>query len=128
MEAKELRIGNWVEDLFNKRNPEKTQVDLDLFQAINNFIRSGQPYPLKPIPLTEEWLEKFGFQYDYEGNLFLEPIHDDAEANFYFHWEVDELVLRDSFEDVFMSRLNYVHQLQNLYFALCGEELTIKEQ
>lgn len=127
MDAKELRSGITYVNYTRKGETRLIQTSVNDISIIDaGKIPHSTWY--NPIPLTEDWLIKFGFQYDYEGNLFLEPIHDDTEANFYFHWEVDELVLRDSFEDVFMSRLNYVHQLQNLYFALTGEELTIKEQ
>ena len=43
MKASELRIGNWVLDIFNKANPVETQIDLDDFQVLNNFRRSNHP-------------------------------------------------------------------------------------
>lgn len=50
MEAKELRIGNLVQSKEN-RPFEITLEDL-------SFIEAGST--CKPIPLTEEWLLKFG--------------------------------------------------------------------
>jgi hypothetical protein len=40
-------------------------------------------------------------------------------------WYVSQ---NDSIPHTIASNIMYVHQLQNLYFALTGEELTIKEQ
>ena len=47
--------------------------------------------------------------------LFLE---DDGEYDIFIHIDNDSILLYNS--------IKYVHQLQNLYFALSGEELTIK--
>lgn len=90
----------------------------------------------EPIPLTEEWLLRFGFKKN-------EPEISDG----YFNWwnkeksvSVDvEYVLTDNgvellyyyvLQDINGCRpykhIIYVHQLQNLYFALTGQEL-IKE-
>lgn len=65
-------------------------------------------------PLTEEWLEKFGLSPDWT-------------------WKINEPVRGTIFQDGkaygwnHNIPLQYVHQLQNLYFALTGEELTIKQ-
>lgn len=73
----------------------------------------------EPISLTEEWLLKFGFKIL---NGF-----DDAII-----WVKDyvelEYVTRNSttaYVNYINNECNHVHQLQNLYFALTGEELTI---
>ncbi len=57
----------------------------------------------QPIELTEEWLLKMGFTKS-----------KDSFNAFYL----------ELFDDVL--NIKYVHQLQNLYHALTGEELTIK--
>ena len=61
------------------------------------------------ISLTEEWLLKFGF-----------------ENNGIAFWNgVGLSKLSDGF--YFMTtKIEFLHQLQTLYFALTGEELTIK--
>lgn len=80
---------------------------------------------IDPIPLTEDWLKKFGFiKEQREGgevafclseNDCNVIVHDFGEG-YLFVWELS-----------FMGRpLKYVHQLQNLYFALTGSELTTK--
>jgi hypothetical protein len=81
---------------------------------------------IEPIPLTEEWLLNLGFNYDdmedtnENDNLWYHLVYGD------FRFSSDKSI---NFESVFI-RLNktnleikYVHQLQNLYFALTGKEL-----
>ena len=76
-----------------------------------------------PILLTEEWLLKFGFEkqmawtycIELKGNLKL----------VYYLGEKGWSIGNKNYSD--FSNLQYVHQLQNLYFALTNEELTIKE-
>jgi hypothetical protein len=105
---KELRIGNYV-----KIHGKPTQMELSDF----NF----DPLFIKPIPLTEEWLLKFGFDKNENGlfKLFNEsevPILLNEDLN---GWTCDGI-------NFSINGTQYVHQLQNLYFALTGEELTIK--
>ena len=141
MKANELRIGNYVKgvsDNYTDRENKlgeyifpvavigKDFVKLDIgFDALESYenrpIISYLLSDLKPIPLTEEWLLKFGFELDYESHwsstqefLLLEQLGDSyiKLCDGHFH---------DSIE------MKFVHQLQNLYFALTGEELKIKE-
>jgi hypothetical protein len=69
----------------------------------------------KPIPLTEEWLVKFGFdkKAHREGlSIILENTLGYKNGRTYFKsWCILE------------SQPKHVHQLQNLYFALTGKEL-----
>lgn len=111
MEAKDLRIGNLVQSR-DGMFFEVTSEDL-------MFIESGSN--CKPIPLTEEWLVKFGFEKDFNGfyKLFKEsevPVL--IKDGF---WTCDGICFS-------VNCLYHVHQLQNLYFALTGEELTIKNK
>ena len=72
---------------------------------------------IEPIPLTEEWLLKFGFEmYEF-----------DHKAN-QFRFKERLIVYIDGFlyDHGTSVKLQYVHQLQNLSFALTNEELTIK--
>lgn len=80
---------------------------------------------IEPIPLTEELLLKFGFEeYFDDNNKSYFRINDDMfiTADYYVFLMGD-----DAFECLKLKRtVEYAHQLQNLYFALTGEELTIK--
>ena len=121
MKASELRIGNSImqdDDLVFV-----TWWRLELME--NNKIE------YKPIPLTEEWLLEFGFDklendiptyYKCFGNL----IEDDYEFSFNIYIDSEQ----NYFITVFGRKIiiKYVHQLQNLYHALTGEELIIKDE
>ena len=118
MKANELRIGNWVM-VFPVKNPQ--QVCDVMFDSVNTESVFGQHYgEVEPIQLTEEWLLKFGFEKtmswtyvkDLVGNLKL----------VYYLGEKGWSIGFKSYSD--FPNLKYVHQLQNLYFALTGEELT----
>jgi len=80
---------------------------------------------LHPIPLTPEILEKCGFK---KLNNAWVPI--DYSATDYFKWSFtiwdnkDGTYRYNSAE--FIPELKYLHQLQNLYYALTGEELIYK--
>ena len=113
MKATELRIGNYVNYIFKTLSidaPEykiKNGADIQLHQSNNLY---------KPIPLTEQWLKDFGFIKNFVEND--EGRYDDYEFNeFHIHGLGDDIF-------IFLTRrIKYVHRLQNLYFALTGEEL-----
>jgi hypothetical protein len=67
----------------------------------------------EPIPLTEEWLLKFEFK---------RFSKDFSKKGIIIHTRKRGYVLRKSVPDIL-----YVHQLQNLYFALTGQELEFKQ-
>jgi len=69
-------------------------------------------YHINPIPLTEDWLLKFGFK------TFKK---DWSKKSFIVHSRKRGFIIRKS-----IPQIEYVHQLQNIYFALTGEELIIK--
>jgi hypothetical protein len=110
MKANELRIGNWVR-----------QRESDTYIQIEQYLLCAEELcHYEPIPITEEWLLKFGFEKtmswtyvkDLVGNLKL----------VYYLGEKGWSMGFKSYSD--FPNLKYVHQLQNLYFALTGEELT----
>jgi len=114
MKANELRIGNWVE----QPNDGVTRVTA----ILNDLqIKTETGYIDKycrPIPLTEEWLLKFGFR----GN----------ERQRVKRFVGLEIYTKDLWRYNTKGNnalvVEYVHQLQNLYFALTGEELELKER
>lgn len=103
MRSNEFRIGNFYDH--SGRVKKVTPI------VIEALFKSARLW-CKPIPLTEEWLLKFGFIKRYKDC-----------------YEFGKLILNDKFVmmdiDIHLE-LRYVHQLQNLYFTLTGEELTIK--
>lgn len=109
--VRELRIANLLYDL-NRRIFAVTPED---FIGANSY---------SPIPLTEEWLLRFGFKK--AGTSFIHscglkyhsPGIQSGTTGYgnWFAWGIKPIY-----------GVRYVHQLQNLYFALTGEELILKE-
>jgi hypothetical protein len=128
MKASELRIGNLINSLGWDENSngdivadpdgdEIIKVDLQILSYIEN--PKGHITKHDFIPLTEEWLFEFGFQkigseWVKQGDFAISLFHDG------YHYTGLEGVQ-------FGIAFNSVHHLQNLYFALTGQELTIKE-
>lgn len=122
MEAKELRIGNLVYYENDKVTEEISTTNLIFIEYWNLNKGKNKTEPenrYKPIPLTEEWLFKFGFELNNKGwskdniDYFIEyndNIFDVVAYSFYY----------------IIAQIKYVHQLQNLYFALTGKELILK--
>jgi hypothetical protein len=105
---KELRLGNWV-FYYGKA----IQLDEEYLEVLFG-ARNYQDY--QPIELTPEILEKAGFEpYKYYSDTM-------SYKRDWFIWTKGwfQKGIKILNEDV-----KYLHQLQNLYFALTGEELTI---
>lgn len=77
---------------------------------------------LSPIPLTEEWLVKFGFEK--RNNAW--AIKNDAKIynSNGFQFSIWKDLTYNTGE--ISPPLEFVHQLQNLYFALTGTELQLQ--
>jgi hypothetical protein len=120
MNAKDLRIGNWYMFADNEGICYRTikEIKHNDFGFFSDF--DGVNFGIcKPIPLTEEWLLKFGFSemlYGWWSNKIFLTKDENGGIWFYYNGTTQT----EAFE------LKSVQQLQNLYFALTGEELTIK--
>lgn len=120
MEVRELRIGNYV--YLTKDNFETIkEYQLDAFDIYK--LDENECEDIKPIPLTEEWLLKLG-GID-KGFIFFKA----KRKVIKFEWSsrVVSTGKRYGFKSSKYNNIKYVHQLQNLYFALTGEELTLKK-
>jgi hypothetical protein len=122
MKASELRIGNWVKSNVSGNVLRFTTYQ---FNDLNEILSCSPPKPkLEPILLTEEWLVKFGFEkLWYDDNGMKLPYYRLNQNDYLFDLDYEFCATRD---DAGYIYLKSVHQLQNLYFALTGEELEIK--
>jgi hypothetical protein len=112
MKASELRIGNLV-----KIGGEIEQLELCDFVDIHEHKTIWQ---YEPIPLTEEWLLKFNLNKPTNKH----PYHFKKSMVEFLHSEYqNELKCFYNNVPMFSLPCTYVHQLQNLYFALTGQEL-----
>lgn len=123
MKAIELRIGNLVysfKDTVSEVLGISTN-NVGLKWSSTEFLQANFAQ-ISPIPITKEWLIKMGFEaniiiYSHPKNRRLAvKLWDDPKIKFILFWK--NLVIREL--DVF-----YVHQLQNLFYSLTGEELKI---
>lgn len=121
MKAQELRIGNWVDR------------DGKLYRILSGYgLLTGAVAKYKPIPLTPEILEKCGFEKREQGvcNCYYIP-----NSTISMSYQIELVWLKDIingkesgfpfYRNAFCT-VKYLHQLQNLYFALTGEELDFK--
>ena len=85
----------------------------------------------EPIPLTEEWLLKFGFEKkesDFQDELLDTFMwHKDNITDIEFSDKHKLLYLHDNYTSIYHQEIKHVHQLQNLYHSLVGKELNKKE-
>lgn len=123
--ANELRIGN----LFYVFDNILSQVDWIQKESVS-VLYDRQPNlsngaivsygKIQPIPLTEEWLVRMGFEKYSDGG----DLH--GIDCFYCKRKLKGAISLPDFMFNGFIQIKHVHQLQNLYFALTGEELTIK--
>jgi hypothetical protein len=127
MKVGDLRIGNWYNSV--KWNVP-VRCDLtDLYNLSANADGADDDPPInemfEPIPLTEEWMTKFDFvkEGDWVGLIFKARIG----IRFFDGNPAECDIIQDNkFISFKFEHIKYVHQLQNLYYVLYGEELIIK--
>ena len=135
MKITDLRIGNFISINFGNRDDGKVITvdgvsDCEIYNEEHGYSPCNE---FNPIPLTEQWLLDLGLE-KYTGRYGV----------YYKHYALDGFrvwlprdiygwgytVGRKDFEtgDTYWvkNEVRYVHQLQNLYFALTQEELILK--
>ena len=112
MEAKELRVGNLVYSITHNVNINVSLIEIDM-----NYST------IEGIPLTEEWLVKLGFEETYNSQFRLKFDHKEFYEFGYDFSKVEDKSMEGFRYYGRYIKIKYVHQLQNLYFALTGEEL-----
>jgi hypothetical protein len=123
MEAKELMIGNYVKDHLDRvQKVSETRSDAYICYLSNGTKLKYKLNTTIPIPLTGDWLLKFGFKKPAH-SWICDKFHLSEWDKYPLHW----IVSFNKNNAVIVLKLKYVHQLQNLNFALTGEELTIKQ-
>ncbi|MCE3278008.1 MAG: hypothetical protein K0S44_199 [Bacteroidetes bacterium] len=122
----ELRLGNYVQPDKDHLNQFHGVGLVTLIQEEKFTVSNHYPGKwFEPISITEEWLVKFGFKQDQDCVLGLYPIKyfDDLTAwRTKCHFAVSSFG-DDPYYDLDVPNIKFVHQLQNLYYALTGNEL-----
>lgn len=117
METNELRLGNFIYDKKDE-NLEYVYELYDLGDRIS--INHIDPDLYIPVPLTEKWITHLGFKTMPESESMINIF----ELDGFQLWNKNE----DFSEIVYLGNrypieIKYVHQLQNLFFAIMGKEL-----
>jgi len=127
MKAQEIRIGNYIDRNGLMEVRVISQSGVKIYDHVNNiFPRTFFDFDenIKPIPLSEEWLLKFGFE-------LLTDKKKGYKNTSYSHGKIPILLYWDGsrLSTTFWqgNEMRFVHQLQNLIFALTGTELEIKK-
>lgn len=121
MKVQDLRVGNLV--IYNNKDFKVLEIYQWKIKAQSNKgIVEFNLSELQPIPLTEQRLIEFGFEkgediLDYKNVYYFKNcwVSLDCYDNVGFDW-IDETAV-NCYETL------YVHQLQNLYYSLTGNEL-----
>lgn len=130
IQGKEIRIGNYLKDRGGK------VLRVDFIEYVENgfdtkfgqkmFVEGEEDYPMteysdyaQPIILNEDWLIRFGAEKVNQSDWSLKF----GGLKFYCRYNK---VWYSSIESLYLSdRLQYVHQLQNLYHSITGFELSV---
>ena len=115
IQANELRIGNYYIDITDELR-ELSGYELWQMTVKENKGNLGI-MEYQPVPITQQRLIDLGFEdigsYEYIlGNALM---LDNAYT--------DKGVWNFVYENSYITEFNYIHQLQNLYFAITGKEL-----
>lgn len=132
IEVKELRVGN----LFSSESMELvvTGIEPGLIKSeINNKPVNLFDINCYPIPITPEWLERLGFKRTEYNSFNKGFIVNGLQSGI----ELNEIVGRGTSDhentgvyhvEGLKIQIKHIHQLQNLYFALTGSELTASKE
>jgi len=128
LKANELRIGNYLTDeLGAKLDYDGLGIVSKIYD--NTFDIQDVSYKggkinainvMSPIPLTEEWLLKFGIMEWWQKELGNKGAIHYNEGHFYIYSGMGDC---DSYG--FKIKIDYVHQLQNWWYANTNEELQL---
>lgn len=126
----ELRIGN----IARVANLTGRVTGLDMDSGANDITMSFSPgyeYPpeaVDPIPLTPEIMEKCGFARDEENDCNGYSSYRPETAHYGVRLFINDkrhVCAHYLGTAISTNHPQYLHQLQNLFFALTGEELTV---
>lgn len=113
IKANEIRIGN----IFNWDTVDSpSYFELEHFEYLDR---------LNPIPLTEQWLLKFGWgkgEYDTE---YVDNVSLKQECLSY-NVGAKMFCIETNGDIMEIKHIRYVHQLQNIFYCLTGQELELK--
>ena len=143
MKANELRTRNWITWQSTPNDIEKV-LDIKTAGIKNPTINNVNIKDVKPIPLTEEWFDRFGSPKYISARGLINPSWGFPLKNYktlkiknnreIWVYSFNEKLLRiftdyttrygGRFKLAREIKIEHVHTFQNLYFALTNTELT----
>ena len=139
MKSTELRIGNFIHhNIDNAKNGfvndyltvceiYKNGISTEYKNEDESIQRVLGKKNYNPIPLTEEWIVKFGFERrDVKDKI-------SYEKHYPYWMRLKKGLKRNGYAFVlegfkgYAQQIRYIHQLQNLYFAMYGKELELHQ-
>lgn len=127
---KDFRIGNLINyrivDKMDERQEwlEVSEIDYDDLRIFGIKDKMNNDY--QPIPLTEYWIKKLGFFcYGKKRNWFDIDISKGYEMSINTDGKISIGQNGNWTSLNFINKIEYVHQLQNIYHALTGSDLQI---
>lgn len=122
MKPQELSIGNLV--CYNGKVVKVEQITKHKigYRTIPNETRMNYAKlcEIEPIPITEELLEKYGFDEPCDG------VYEHNYGEFEVTKEVENWWVTWNGGSDFWFKIKHLHQLQNAYYLATGKELEIK--
>lgn len=132
MKTTELRQGNLV----YKTRPDGKEI-IEVETIYKHFINGLGISAFEPIPLTEEWLIRFGFvkQRSFQ-NSYCKQLKSKLWFTIYETGEYEdpnELTFKEPkkwyiSEGKFDIKIKFLHHFQNYFYFTTGEELTLKNE
>jgi hypothetical protein len=118
--AKDLRIGNIIHFDDIEEGQVETKITWDDLKWASVNEKTFNEFH-KPIPLTEELLLRFGGKKVNNSDWFIKfgGIEFYCRHNKFWYSSIGSVYLSD--------RVQFVHQLQNLYYSICNQELQLNQ-
>ena len=132
LQTKDLRLNNLLEVdgvIIQVGKIEEKHITWNLSKKDN--LRVWNPFlpindeRIKLINITEEMLFKFGFKKIDHHRFKIQP----SQYDWFYTYSIHDNAFRFYVEDTILclNTIFYVHELQNLYFALVGKELVVSD-
>ncbi|MBS9774751.1 MAG: hypothetical protein KGV59_06305 [Tenacibaculum sp.] len=126
LQARDLRIGNLV--LYDNQITKIESIrkgNTDFLIGLKDYDDLKFLKDIQPIPITEEWLLKLGFELT-ANTLYTKrfDLKDNMKIGYIFHKANPKETGMRFIGHIFNDK-KYVHELQNLVYYLTGNELKL---
>jgi hypothetical protein len=125
LDSHEIRLGNTYKIELGDGTYKSDLINL---ADLENLLDDDLDDFYQAMEINEEWLIKLGFEYNKRYNNYVIKAKGFYNSVGYNDEDCDWYYNNDSSNAgcYYITSIQYVHQLENLYFALTGEELIYK--